>query len=124
MAGGLDDFDMFEADAAHLSCKEIGCAFDIALVLRKRADTRDTKEIFELCKKPRLVLPGIFKSRGGHLDNLFSLQIVPVKRFSIAAEKHDILDGAPRRSVHRRFSSSFAFSSSGNSFSSSWNALG
>src|SRR5262249_50419023 len=68
MACSLDDLDMLEADAAHLRRKKIGSTFDVVLVLGKSADAGNAEEIFQLCKKPRLILPSVIKSWGRHLE--------------------------------------------------------
>src|SRR5256885_9408087 len=67
MAVSLNHLHVLQADATHLRGEKICGAFDVALMLRKSADAGNAKEVFQLGKKSRLILPRVFNSRGRHL---------------------------------------------------------
>jgi hypothetical protein len=68
MAGGLNYFDMFQTDCAHLRCQKIGGMLNIGFVLRQSADAGDAQQIFEFGKESRLILPSVFHRWGRHAD--------------------------------------------------------
>src|SRR5215475_7376560 len=124
MAGSLDDIDMLEADAAHLRRKKIGSTFDVVLVLRKSAYAGNAEEIFQLCKKPRLILPSVIKSWGRHPEQPLRADSSG-ETIKYSSDNCLSLSRGARRGpnaelrAYRRFNNSLAFSSSGKSRSSS-----